>query len=78
MADTAAPGTPDPRPFTVESIKSIGNGLWQLAVIAPNGDKVYAVLSFNNLTLQNVLLTAEAIGVLHATKNGATPVIQPF
>jgi hypothetical protein len=78
MVAAVVPSLPQPRPYVVDAIAPIGNGLWQLSVITPDADLVRVTLKFSNLTLQNVILTAEAVGVLYATKNGATPVIHPF
>ncbi len=78
MVADAAPEPPDLGTYTVTSIAPIGNGLWQLSIVLPNGSTCRVTLSFNNLTLQNVILCAEAAGTLAMTHNGATPVARPF
>lgn len=77
MAPTAAPAPPVPK-YTITKIEPIGHGLWQISVVMPGGDLARIILSFNNLTLQNVILSTEAIGTLLATHDGASPVIRPF
>lgn len=78
MTDTATPAPPRIPTYTISAVKSLGNGLWQLTVILPNRSTVHAVLTFDNATLQTVILSAEVVGFLATTKNGAEPLLRQF
>lgn len=78
MAPTATPVLPAPPTYLVDAVKAIGGGLYQLSITLPDGKRCNLILSLNNLTLQNVVLSTEAVGTLAMTKNGASPVLAPF
>lgn len=78
MADTAVPAPPHTPVYVVDAVKSLGNDLWQVTVLLPDGTKVYANMAFNNVTLQSVILGVYAVGTLATTNNGASPVLRPF
>lgn len=78
MADTASLAPPPPPPYVVDQIRDLGNDLYQLRVVVPSGPALYFVMPLSALTFSDVVLAADVVATLHATRNGAEPALRPF
>jgi hypothetical protein len=59
--------------FTVTLIRPIGNRLYEVFLVTPDGQKAVITMGEGSISMRNVQLAAAAVSVLWTTQLGATP-----